>query len=1129
IDRRVGEKEKQFNASTSFAEKDRLQNEISVLKISSADKKQKAKDSLAAAKKAQEQPITSSVTTETKLAGINDHYANALKSTDAIADPVERENTKAVIYREWSGETNTLLEKKKLELASATSQSEKDKINQDIGMLTRAADEKKQQADQSTASSIAARQTEPLAAGDNADERFARDLVLLEAIADEVERESAKAKLFTDWAADIDRRIIEKDNQYNASANFPEKEKLQDEIYDLKISSADKKKKARESLAAANRAGEQPVAGNSFDLHFQRQLNRIEAQPETAERENARADLYSAWADSLDAQAANQEKQLAGTRNKTQKEQLNKTIAQTRAKAEHKRAQAANAKNNALAIAERLKAESMKPTEELAYTAPGTAAAQEKNQQLLKQADAARNRQDSLTRLASAAQGPERTQLLVKATDAQREAWNKEMEASSAIGTANMAQFIANKKMLDAFAAAAATSNDPAIATAELLALEAEELFATAQRLRESSKTAGDNYYLRRENLKNAEANELQALKQQQDALARYEKTELVPVATGISIRVTEGSVIAQPAVDPSTGTAFTPEKKLEIRKDATYREYLTDDRNAVEAEKRAAELKTQYDSFQQKAKSESDVSMQLTFAAAGETDPAKKRDLFNQSEKRNEAAKANIASRDSIDKLLPAAEREAKEKRASADRVLANLDEQEAGQMRSLAAEDNQSRITTGGIATGPVATSAIATSPGQPRSTITQPATGSSPGTATTGMPIPTGESVTQHLSPGETFRFVSTETTPVIQPNPTLPAGVVFKVQIGAFRSQISPEAFKGIEPLTSELTQTGLTRYTAGLFTDLGHAGAARNEIRARGYSDAFVVAFYNGNRISVAEARRISGIESTAATPIAAGVPVGVPANIPAGTPTQTSPEDSGPVAVATEVNTVGGLFYTVQVGVYSRPVSASRLLNLTGLFLERTTSGNYRYSAGKYSSVAAASIAKNTIVTAGISDAFVTAYYNGERITLERARALETSGTVPVPTEIPAVIGTNGIIQPQPAPSNPQPSGSSQPMPSRAFVLPVADTGLVFSVQLGAFSQEVPLEVANKFLLLASRGVKIYVDPVSNFTIYQVGEFARYEEAVALRNEAVEKGIADAFIVAWKNGKKIPMEEALGR
>ena len=83
--------------------------------------------------------------------------------------------------------------------------------------------------------------------------------------------------------------------------------------------------------------------------------------------------------------------------------------------------------------------------------------------------------------------------------------------------------------------------------------------------------------------------------------------------------------------------------------------------------------------------------------------------------------------------------------------------------------------------------------------------------------------------------------------------MPDGLIFKVQIGAFKNPIPQDLFKGIKPITAETTPQGLMRYTAGIFDKFNTANNANSQVTDLGYRDAFVVAFFNGKRISMAEA------------------------------------------------------------------------------------------------------------------------------------------------------------------------------------------------------------------------------------------------------------------------------------
>ena len=89
-----------------------------------------------------------------------------------------------------------------------------------------------------------------------------------------------------------------------------------------------------------------------------------------------------------------------------------------------------------------------------------------------------------------------------------------------------------------------------------------------------------------------------------------------------------------------------------------------------------------------------------------------------------------------------------------------------------------------------------------------------------------------------------------------NPPHPDGLIFKVQVGAFRRPIPQDLFKGFAPISAEKVRDDITRYRVGYFKNEQNANTSKNTIRGLGYSDAFVVAIYNGDRIPVSEARAL---------------------------------------------------------------------------------------------------------------------------------------------------------------------------------------------------------------------------------------------------------------------------------
>ncbi|MCB0769365.1 MAG: PD40 domain-containing protein [Flavobacteriales bacterium] len=292
--------------------------------------------------------------------------------------------------------------------------------------------------------------------------------------------------------------------------------------------------------------------------------------------------------------------------------------------------------------------------------------------------------------------------------------------------------------------------------------------------------------------------------------------------------------------------------------------------------------------------------------------------------------------------------------------------------------------------------------------------------------------------------------------------LPQGLVFKVQIGAFRNAIPEETFSDMTPVTGERLDNGIVRYTAGLFTGFEQASEAKDLVRDRGYRDAFVVAYRDGERIPLGVAMREARAErdlAVATTPVpttpsngtirtdgsdadpngtrpaarrAEGntvleprtgqVPaqptqpavISAPIVIPipevsstADDPTakyastadailsefNAAPGSAGyyngaDAAPARQVETIAGLFFTVQVGVYSKPVPLGRIFNITPLNTERTSTDKIRYTTGMYFDPEAARVRKDETVASGVKDAFVTAYLNGKRIPMQEASAL---------------------------------------------------------------------------------------------------------------------------------------------
>ena len=226
-----------------------------------------------------------------------------------------------------------------------------------------------------------------------------------------------------------------------------------------------------------------------------------------------------------------------------------------------------------------------------------------------------------------------------------------------------------------------------------------------------------------------------------------------------------------------------------------------------------------------------------------------------------------------------------------------------------------------------------------------------------------------------------------------NPSIPSGLVYKVQVGAFSRPVPEETFKEFTPVSGEQVNNGIIRYTVGLFADKGSAYNAQNRVRSLGYSDAFVVAYCDGERMTVAQADALirqgkcvpqTGSQDYLATSTSSPEQYNQSAVVKPKSTYNLAPN----AAPAIAVEDMKGLFFTVQVGVYNYPIPASRLYNIDPLNTNLSEKGQIRYSTGRFDDVSTAITRRDEIRRIGISDAFVTAYYDGQRISIAEARKL---------------------------------------------------------------------------------------------------------------------------------------------
>ncbi|MDC1402882.1 hypothetical protein N8328_00580 [Crocinitomicaceae bacterium] len=259
----------------------------------------------------------------------------------------------------------------------------------------------------------------------------------------------------------------------------------------------------------------------------------------------------------------------------------------------------------------------------------------------------------------------------------------------------------------------------------------------------------------------------------------------------------------------------------------------------------------------------------------------------------------------------------------------------------------------------------------------------------------PMTKGDAVDYVAIPATGFEILTpTNTAPVAKAKPIsaeTSIGLMYRVQVGAFSKPVAEDQFNEFTPVSAEKRSNGIFVYMAGYFVGNAKAFEAQKSIRKIGYSDAFVVAYCDGQRITLSEAKRLE--ETKACAPIQFNQ-ISIQNNAPAPTDTtrimvtELDYYKAIGAAPAFSVETKKGLFFTVQLGVYNRPVDKKTFKDMPPLITKRLPNGQIRYSTGVYVSIEEAFPKRDQAFEKGITDAFITAYYEGERISLTEAEAL---------------------------------------------------------------------------------------------------------------------------------------------
>lgn len=189
----------------------------------------------------------------------------------------------------------------------------------------------------------------------------------------------------------------------------------------------------------------------------------------------------------------------------------------------------------------------------------------------------------------------------------------------------------------------------------------------------------------------------------------------------------------------------------------------------------------------------------------------------------------------------------------------------------------------------------------------------------------------------------------------------SGIVLRVQLGAYRNRLSKKVFKDIGDLIEIKTEDGLYKYLTGSFTNFDAAAKHKVEMLLKGYNGAFIAAYKDGKRISLAEAGA-----------------------------TMPKKGEDQEISDSSAVNGANKnlVIFKVQVGAFKNEPPADKQTqfnSIKGVNKEVTSAGLNRYVVGSFNDYKSAEAMKAELIKKGLADAFVIASFNGEYISIQEA------------------------------------------------------------------------------------------------------------------------------------------------
>jgi cell division protein FtsN len=321
-----------------------------------------------------------------------------------------------------------------------------------------------------------------------------------------------------------------------------------------------------------------------------------------------------------------------------------------------------------------------------------------------------------------------------------------------------------------------------------------------------------------------------------------------------------------------------------------------------------------------------------------------------------------------------------------------------------------------------------------------------------------------------------------------------GVIFLVQLGVFKGIVPAENFSNVQPVIfDEFANNPNRRFMVGEFRSSEAAESALNKVKELGYTDAYIISMIDGQRKNYTSGKEninasddhYKYLKRTELAKLAGEKNYAVEEK----DKENEKPENNN--ISGNNIKNTKGLVYLVQLGMFSKPVTNDKFKGLQPIYTDKIQGKGTRYMFGIFNSLSKARAESKIAVDKGISDAYVIAYYDGENISLEKAKKLESKqGNIKEEKQV------------------------------------VSSSNVTFMVQVGAYRESLkPAEMSKLKTTYSPHAIEIKIS--DNMNVYVIGNYKTYKEADYLKKKLISEGHAGVFVVAFNGSQKIPVDQAI--